>query len=127
MRNKVDALVAWMVLLLAGPGAAEQLTLAQGLEIAFDRSPTIREARHGLEISRRNLQAQRAALRSRFSLTLTPYQFSRDRVFNDLVSRYNTQEQTPLGARFAIQQPIEMTDGTLSVVESIGWREAASS
>ena len=127
MREKADALIVCLILLLTVPGWSEQLTLEQGLEIAFDRSPTIREVRHSLEISRRNLQAQRAALKSRFSLTLTPYQFSKDRVFNDLVSRYNTQEQTHLGARFAIQQPIELTDGTLSVVESIGWREASSS
>lgn len=127
MSKKGEALIAWLVLLLTVPGWSEQLTLEQGLEIAFDRSPTIREARHNLEISRRNLQAQRAALKSRFSLTLTPYQFSKDRVFNDLVSLYNTQEQTHLGARFAIQQPIELTDGTLSVVESIGWRQASSS
>jgi len=127
MKRKRDVLASLLVLLLMVPAWAEQLTLEAALEIAFDRSPTIREARHGLEISRRNLQAQRAALRSRLSLTLTPYQFSKDRVFNDLVSRYNTQEQTHLGALFTIQQPIELTDGTLNVVESIGWREAASS
>ena len=32
-----------------------------------------------------------------------------------------------MGALFSIQQPIELTDGTLNVVESLGWREAASS
>ncbi|MFC1526416.1 TolC family protein [Candidatus Latescibacterota bacterium] len=115
------------VLLLAGTAAAEELVLDRALEIAFNRSPTIQGARHNLEISHRNLQAQRAALKSRFGLTVTPYEFSKDRVFNDLLSAYNTQEQTHVGARFSIRQPIEMTDGTVSVVQSMDWREASSS
>lgn len=111
----------------ASSARAEVLELDRALGIAMDRSPTILQARHGLEISRRNLQAQRAALKSRFGLTVTPYEFARNRVFNDLVSGYNTQEQTHVGARFTIQQPIERTDGTLSVVQTLDWREASSS
>ena len=106
---------------------ADPLSLDRALELAFERSPTMRSAGHGLEISRRNLQAQRAALRSRFGLTLTPYETTRDRVFNPLVSAYNTQEDTRLGGAFTIFQPIVRTDGTLSVVENFSWREAASS
>ena len=128
-KNSISLWGACLLLCLVIPGLlrAEPLALEQALELAFDRSPTMLQARHSLEISRRNLKAQRAALKSRFSLTLTPYQFSKDRIFNDLVSQYNTQEQTRLGATFSIQQPIERTDGTLSVVETFGWREAASS
>ena len=106
---------------------AESLTLEQALGIAEERSPTIRQARHNLEINRRNLQAQKAALKSKFFLTLTPYQFSKDRLFNDLVSAYNTQEQTHLGADFVIQQPITRTDGILSIIETIGGGRASSS
>ena len=106
---------------------ADTLTLDRALELAFDRSPTMRSARHSLEISKRNLQAQKAALRSRFALTLTPYETTKNRVFNPLVSAYNTQEQTHLGGTFSIYQPIVRTDGSLTVVETFGWREAASS
>jgi outer membrane protein TolC len=116
-----------VALCTAATVAAEPLQLDRALEIAGDRSPTLAEARHSLEISRRNLAAQRAALKSRFGLTVTPFEFSRDRIFSDLVSDYNTQEQTHMGALFSIRQPIERTDGTLSVVQSFDWREAESS
>ena len=114
------------VMLIASPGPAEELVLDRALEIAFDRSPTMQDARHNLEINRRNLQAQRAALKSRFGLSVTPYEFSKDRVFSDLTSQYNTQKQTHVGARFGIEQPVELTDGTLSLVQSLDWREASS-
>ncbi len=106
---------------------AEPFSLDVALQRALDRSPTILTARNNLEISRRNLLAQRAALRSQFSLTLTPLQLSRDRVFNDLVSSYNTQEQTQAGGLFSIRQPVEWSDGTLSLNQSLNWREASSS
>ena len=121
------ALSMLVSLLAAAPGSSEELVLERTLEIALDRSPTIQQARHNLEISRRHLQAQRAALKSRFGLTVTPFELSKDRVFSGLVSGYNTQEQTHMGARFAIQQPIVMTGGTLDVLQSLDWREASSS
>lgn len=116
-----------LLLLLADAVSAEQLELSRALQIASDRSPTIQGARQNLEISHRNLQAQRAALKSRFGLVVTPYEFAKDRVFNDLLSAHNTQEQTHIGASFSIQQPIEMTDATLSMIQSVDWREASSS
>ena len=106
---------------------AEPFPLEVALQRAMDRSPTILTARSNLEISRRNLLAQRAALRSQFHLTLTPLQLSRDRVFNDLVSAYNTQEQTQSGGFLSIRQPIEWSDGTLSLTQGLNWREASSS
>ena len=103
------------------------LRLDDALRIAGDRSPTLAEARHSLEISRRELEAQRAGLKSRFGLTVTPFEHTRNRTFNELVSGYNTQEQTHAGARFSIQQTIEPTDGTLSLVQAFDWRDASSS
>ena len=114
------------LLFLAGAVGAELLVLEQALEIAFEHSPTIQRARHSLAISRRNLQAQRAALKSRFGLSVMPYEFSKDRVFSELASQYNTQEQTHLGAAFTIAQPLERTDGTLSLVKSLDWRRSSS-
>ncbi|MCY3737620.1 MAG: TolC family protein [Gemmatimonadaceae bacterium] len=116
-----------LVLWAAAPARAEVLQLEDALRIAGDRSPTLAEARRSLEISRRELEAQRAALRSRFGLTVTPFEHSRDRTFNPLVSAYNTQEQSHAGARFSIRQSIEPTDGTLSLVQAFDWRDASSS
>ena len=116
-----------LVLWAAAPAPAEVLQLADALRIAGDRSPTLAEARHSLEISRRELEARRAALKSRFGLTVTPFEHSRDRTFNELVSGYNTQEQSHAGAVFSIRQSIEPTDGTLSLVQAFDWRDASSS
>ena len=71
-----------VALLAASPVLPKQLVLEQALTIAFDRSPTMQDARHNLEINRHNLQAQRAALKSRFGLSVTPYEFAKDRVVN---------------------------------------------
>ena len=116
-----------LVFWAAAPAPAEMLQLADALRIAGDRSPTLAEARHSLEISRRELEAQRAALKSRFGLTVTPFEHTRNRIFSELVSGYNTQEQTHAGARFSIRQTIEPTDGTLSLVQAFDWRDASSS
>jgi outer membrane protein TolC len=66
-------------------------------------------------------------LKSQFNLTLTPYAYSKDRVFNDLLSQYNTQELKSSALQFSINQPIKWTDGTLRIIESLDWREASSS
>ena len=105
---------------------AEPMTLAQALQIAFEQSPTIRQAQYSLEVSERNLQANQASLKSQFSLTLQPYQYSKDRVFSDLFSIYNTQEQTSSAAQLSITQPIKWTDGTLSISEYVDWRRTSS-
>ena len=113
-------------LLALAPAGAEQLVFDDALKIALERSPSIEQARHNLEISRRNLEAQRATLKPRLSLNVTPYEFSKNRIFSGLTSQYNTEEQTHLGATFAVQQPLERTDGTLSLVQSLDWRRSSS-
>ncbi|MCK5642184.1 MAG: TolC family protein, partial [Gammaproteobacteria bacterium] len=129
-KTRIISRLAVASILLAGwsvPALAEQMTLEQALETAFAQSPTMQNAALSLEISERNLKAQNAALKSQFNLTITPYQYSRDNVFNELLSQYNTQEQTSAGGRLSITQPIKWTDGTLSVIQAFDWREAASS
>lgn len=120
-------LMAVSLMLFSGPVGAGQMSLDEALEIAFTKSPTIQRAVNGLQISEHNLEAQQASLKSQFNLTLTPYAYSKDRVFNELVSQYNTQEQKSSAMQFSINQPIKWTDGTLRIIESLDWREASSS
>ena len=103
------------------------MTLDKALNYAFRNSPSIQEAGYSLEISERNLMAQQAGLKSQFNLTVTPFSYSSERVFNDLISQYNTQKQTKTETRFSITQPIKWTDGTLSIVERFNWQESSSS
>ncbi len=66
----------WIFLLLSGVSATGNsqrlLTIEQALDIAEENSPTLRDSRMNLERYQQNLIAQRASLKSRFSLNLTP-------------------------------------------------------
>ncbi|MGB2906755.1 MAG: TolC family protein [Candidatus Aminicenantaceae bacterium] len=116
--------------LLFVPGflaGGEELTLERALNIAFQNSPTILQTGYSLVTSEQNLMAQQAGLKSQFSLAVTPYRTSSNRVFNDLIANYNTQTQTRSEAGLTIRQPIKYTDGTLFVTNTFNWTEASSS
>lgn len=104
------------------PAAATDLTLDQALEIAFENSPTMRQAGYSLESSEHNLKAQQAALKSRFTLTLSPIELRKRR---ELVPGfgYQTTDDRSSAAYLTISQPIKWTDGTLTLQERIDWHE----
>ena len=62
------------------------LTLEQSLSVAELNSPSMKKTRLSLIRSQENLNAQNASLKSQFALLLTPFSYSRDRVFSDLIS-----------------------------------------
>lgn len=103
---------------------AEQITLKRALEIAFEQSRSIRQAVNNLEISRQNLWAQQAALKSQFNLTLTPYRITEDRFFDETRGIYITLDEKSSSTQFSIDQPIKWTDGTLSLRNNFDWRDA---
>ncbi len=115
-------------LLVAGlalvPGAKAQrvLSLKESIEIAQTGSPDIRKSQLNLFSNKKSLDAQRASLKSRFSLDLTPFDFSRSRIFDDFFSQWNTNEDYNSFATFSISQPIVKTDGTLSLNNRFGYR-----
>ncbi|MEQ8530872.1 MAG: TolC family protein, partial [Imperialibacter sp.] len=45
------------------------------------------------------------------------------RLFNDLVSRWNTNEDYNSFANFSVSQPISATDGTVSLINRFGYRD----
>ena len=120
-------LVFLLIVGLAHQTFAQELTLEKALEIAFKNSPAIQGAAYSLDISQHNLSAQQAGLKSQFNLTLTPYQYSNAKVFNELTSKYNIQELTKSEARLTISQPIIWTDGEITLTNRFGWQEASSS
>ena len=130
-RLRVQSLF-WMLVFFLATGFshqafAQELTLEKALEIAFKNSPSIQAAAYNLDISQHNLSAQQAGLKSQFNLTLTPYQYSNAKVFNELTSKYNIQELTKSEARLTISQPIIWTDGEITLTNRFGWQEASSS
>lgn len=121
------ALVFFLLAGFSQQTIAQELTLEKALEIAFKNSPSIQAAAYSLDISQHNLAAQQAGLKSQFNLTLTPFQYSNVKVFNELASKYNVQELTKSEARLIITQPIIWTDGEIRLTNRFGWQEAASS
>ncbi len=115
-----------MVMLLPAARAQDVLTLDKALEIAEESSPDLQQSRLNLERFQKNLEAQRAALKSRFSLDVSPVQFSRNRRFDNRVSEWYTNENFQTNALFRVEQPILPTDGTLSLTNEFGWQSSFS-
>ena len=63
--------------------AQEPLTLERSIEIAMKNSPDIKRFQFNMERSRQLLNAQKASLKSQFSLTLNAYMYSHRRQFYD--------------------------------------------
>lgn len=132
MRRLLPQSLLWLLIFFLLTGFthqtfAEELTLVRALEIAFNNSPSIQAAAYNLDISEHNLNAQIAGNKSQFNLTLTPYQYSNVKVFNELTSKYNVQELSKSEARLTVTQPIKWTDGELTLTNRFGWQEASSS
>jgi outer membrane protein TolC len=119
-------IVALLLLVYLFPNTARSqrvLTLEESIQIAEAGSPDIRKSALNLESNKMSLVAQRASLKSRFSLDITPFDFSRTRVFNDFFSTWNTNEDYSSFGRLSISQPIPITDGVLSLVDQFGYRD----
>jgi outer membrane protein TolC len=106
-----------------GATAQQTLTLSKAIEIAQQSSRDIKKSKLNLFGNQRSLDAQRAAMKSRFALDITPFDYNRQRSFNDLFSRWNTNEDYNSFAVFSISQPIAATNGTVSLVNRFGYRD----
>jgi len=102
------------------------LTFDEAVRIAQKNSPEIQQARLALKRSQELLNAQEAALKSRFSLTLEPLFYSHMNEFNTFFSRWNTSEIKSSSGLFIISQPILLTDGTLALRNQFEWRDSYS-
>jgi outer membrane protein len=127
--RKTKLLFLTLILLLISnlQGISQKgLTLDEALKIAEVNSPTMKKTRLALVRSQENLNAQKAALKSNFSLTLNPIEYSQTRVFNDLVSKWNTQKITESFGTFTVSQPIVFTDAVISLVNQFGYKDSYS-
>lgn len=102
------------------------LTLEQSLEIAEANSPNMKKTRLNLIMNQENLNAQNAALKSNFSLTLNPISYSNNRAFNDLISKYNSTTTTESYGTFTVSQPIVLTDARISLQNRFGYMDSYS-
>ena len=110
----------------SGLKAQVALTLERALEYAETGSPDIKTSLLNLTRYQKNLEAQRAALKSRFSLDVTPVSFNRSRRFDSRVSEWYTNENLESNTLFRVSQPILITDGTISLNNEFGWQSSIS-
>jgi len=112
--------------LLLSANAQQILTLESALDIARSNSPDIRRSLLNLENSEQTLKAQNAALKSNFSLSLTPFSYDKRQEFDIYSAKWNLSENTNSTGTFTISQPFLPTDGTISLVNSFGWKNSYS-
>jgi len=104
-------------------GAAQKvLTLPMAMEIAERGSPSIQQALLNIEQTQFSLKAERASLKSQFSLTLDPFNFSNNRTFDNQFSQWFTNTETYSSGTFRVEQPILSTDGTIALINTFSWR-----
>jgi len=94
--------------------------------VAENNSPTMKKTRLNLIRSQENLNAQNAALKSSFSLSVNPIGYSQNRAFNDLISKWNSTKTTESYGLFTISQPIVLTDARLSLINRFGYKDSYS-
>ncbi len=127
--NSIRPCIFSVFMILAGfseSRAQEFLTLSRAMEIAEISSPDLQRSLLNLERVSKNLEAQYAALKSRFSLDVQPVSFSRNRRFDNRVSQWYTNENFQTNAQFRVVQPVLLTDGTLSLSNEFGWQSSYS-
>jgi len=123
MRMALGLLITCSVLSWEAALAQRKLTLSEAIEIAEYSSRNIKKSKLNLYGNQRSLDAQRAALKSRFGLDVTPFDYNRNRGFNDLFSLWNTNEDYNSFANFSVSQPIVATNGTISLINRFGYRD----
>lgn len=98
------------------------ITLEQALEIATKTSPSLQSSLYNLQRTTETLNAQRAALKSQFSLTANPLDYSNSRQFDSRYSQWYTNKSLKTSGTFRVDQPILYTDGTISLSNQFGWQ-----
>ena len=126
LRTAVLALAA-LTVFETGSRAQIVLTMEQALEYSAQHNPDLINSRLSMEQYEQNLIAQKASLKSRFSLNLQPLTYSQSRQFDSRYSDWYTNRSLSSSGTFSISQPIIWTDATLSLNNSLSWPNNESS
>ena len=126
LKLKFRLLVFFLVGTLFFSFAQTTLTIDMALDIAEENNPQLRNSKLSFERTQFLLEAQRASLKSQFSLSVSPIGFAQTRSFDPRFSDWYTNRSLTSDGTFRVQQPILFTDGTLSVVNRFGWQDSKS-
>ncbi len=127
-KTVIVAVIALAVTSVLATGAQAQIvmTMEQALQYSAEHNPDLINSRMSMERYEQNLIAQRASLKSRFSLNLTPVSYSQSRQFDSRFSDWYTNRSLSSSGTFSISQPIIWTDATLSLNNSLSWQNNQS-
>jgi len=124
--QKTSVIILLLISCVLSSFSQQGLTLEMSLGIAESNSPSMKKTRLNLIRSQENLNAQNAALKSNFSLSVNPLSYSQNRSFNELISAWNSVQTTQSYAVFTVTQPIVFTDARLSLVNGFGYTDSYS-
>jgi len=99
------------------------LTIDNAMDIAQENNPVLKRSLTILERYQQSLIAQRASLKSKFSLNLTPIDYYKTRRFDTRFSDWYTNETLSTSGMFQVEQPILWTDGTIALINRLGWQD----
>jgi outer membrane protein len=106
---------------ITGVSGQELLTIDKAMEIAVANSPDMKQTELALTQSQERLNAQRARLKSQFSMTLNPFEYEKTNRFDQQTSEWYLNESASSGGTFSINQRILPTDGTLMLVNRFSY------
>jgi outer membrane protein len=102
------------------------ITLEQAIQMADKGSPSLQSSLFNLERTTESLNAQRAALKSQFSLNMNPMEYSNSRRFDTRLSQWFTNKGLTTSGTFRVSQPILYSDGTIALSNQFGWQSNSS-
>ena len=120
-----NLILAAAIFMISLPTVCSQqlLTIDKAMDIAQENNPTLKRSLLNLEQYQQSLLAERASLKSRFSLNLTPVDYRKSRQFDNRFSEWYTNETLSSSGMLQVEQPIFLTDGTLSLINRFGWQD----
>lgn len=124
--NSIFLLLLFLMINIVTAYPQKAMTLDEALRVAENNSPSMKRVRLNLIRSQENLNAQNAALKSQFSLSVNPISYSQNREFNDLISEWNSTKTTESYGLFTISQPIVFTDAVVSLTDRFGYHDSYS-
>ena len=127
LKNKWMWILPLVCFMSMNVSAQISMTLDEALSYSMENSPELKTALMNLRRYKFSLNAQRASLKSRFSLTLNPVSYSRNRYFENRLSEWYTNESFSSTGTFSISQPIIWTGATVSLNNRFGWQNNKSS
>ena len=126
MTSRLTAfIVIFAVLFLPDAAGAEVLTLEKALQIAMEKSSSMIRVYNNLEISKQNLKAQNASLKSQFLFEVTPFSLSKRMQYDPREKWYWNETRSSI-ASLNIGQRIKWTDAVLTLSNDLRWDESSS-